>query len=102
MRKRGDHVRGFDVGETVVRRDMYLGRVWSEQALRVIEDSDAELVTACGPGAEARWASLYAKARAGDARAVRTPAFDAMATGEWELAPGLWQDTELLLRKPPT
>jgi hypothetical protein len=32
---------------------------------------------------------------------VRTEAFEAMATGEWELAPGWWQDTELLLWKPP-
>jgi hypothetical protein len=44
--------------------------------------------------------SPYAKARAGNDRAVRTAAFDAMATGEWELVPGLWQDTELLLWKP--
>ncbi|MFD8421032.1 DUF402 domain-containing protein [Streptomyces sp. NPDC059466] len=35
-------------------------------------------------------------------RSVRTEAFDAMATGEWELAPGMWQETELLLWKPPT
>ncbi|MFF4229676.1 DUF402 domain-containing protein [Streptomyces sp. NPDC001820] len=32
---------------------------------------------------------------------MRTEAFEAMATGEWELAPGRWQDTELLLWKPP-
>lgn len=25
-----------------------------------------------------------------------------MATGEWELAPDQWQDTEPLLWKPPT
>ncbi|MDX3696333.1 DUF402 domain-containing protein [Streptomyces europaeiscabiei] len=32
---------------------------------------------------------------------MRTEAFDAMATGEWEIAPGVWQETELLW-KPPT
>ncbi|MET8012880.1 hypothetical protein ABZU86_13455 [Streptomyces sp. NPDC005271] len=32
---------------------------------------------------------------------MHTEAFDAMATGEWELAPAAWQDTELLLWKPP-
>ncbi|MFC8826992.1 DUF402 domain-containing protein [Streptomyces sp. NPDC057137] len=94
-------MRTFDVGETVTRRDMYRGRVWSAQAMRVIADTDEALVTACVPGAEVRWASLYAKARDDDDRSVRTSAFDAMATGEWELAPGVWQDTEVLLWKPP-
>jgi hypothetical protein len=88
------------MGKTVVRRDVYRGRVWSEQALRVIADTGEVLVTACRPGAEALWPSLYTESRAGDDRAVRTAAFDVMATGEWELAPGLWQDTELLLWKP--
>ncbi|WP_254708113.1 DUF402 domain-containing protein [Streptomyces lunaelactis] len=95
-------VRSFDVGETLVRRDVHRsGRVWSKQALRVIADSPEALVSACSPGAEALWPSLYAKARADDDRSVRTEAFEAMATGEWELAPGRWQDTELLLWKPP-
>jgi hypothetical protein len=94
-------MRSFDVGESVVRRDVYRGRVWSEQALRVVEDSCAALVTACCPGAEALWPSLYAKARAGGDPSARTEAFDAMATGEWDLVPGVWQDTDLLLWKPP-
>ncbi|UFQ19938.1 DUF402 domain-containing protein [Streptomyces huasconensis] len=33
---------------------------------------------------------------------MRTKAFDAMAMGMWELADALWQETELLLWKPPT
>lgn len=94
-------MRVFDVGKTVVRRDVYRGRVWSEQALRVIEDTSAALVTACRPGAQARWPSLYVKSRHEEDRSLRVEAFEAMATGEWELAPGLWQDTELLLWKPP-
>ncbi|MFF4229675.1 hypothetical protein [Streptomyces sp. NPDC001820] len=49
-------VRYFDVGETVVRRDVHRGgRVWSELALRVIADSTEALVSACLPGAEALW-----------------------------------------------
>jgi hypothetical protein len=95
-------MRSFDAGETVVRRDVHrTGRVWSEQALRVVADTSEALVTACAPGAEARWPALYAKARADGDRSVRTEAFDAMATGEWELEPGAWQETELLLWKPP-
>uniref|UniRef100_A0AAU2AF25 DUF402 domain-containing protein n=1 Tax=Streptomyces sp. NBC_00093 TaxID=2975649 RepID=A0AAU2AF25_9ACTN len=95
-------MRRFETGQTVVRRDVYRsGRVWSEQALRVVADTGAALVTACAPGAEARWPALYAKARADGDRSVRTEAFEAMAAGEWELADSRWQETELLLWKPP-
>ncbi|MER5777345.1 DUF402 domain-containing protein [Streptomyces sp. NPDC002039] len=92
----------FEAGATVVRRDVHRsGRVWSEQALRVVADTGEALVTACAPGAQTRWPALYAKARVDGDRSVRTEAFDAMATGGWELVPGVWQETELLLWKPP-
>ncbi|MFF3342985.1 hypothetical protein [Streptomyces flavidovirens] len=95
-------VETFKTGEIVVRRDVHRsGRVWSEQALRVLADTGEALVTACAPGAEARWPTLYAKARTEGDRSVRNEAFDAMATGEWDLAPGAWQDAELLLWKAP-
>ncbi|MYR86285.1 DUF402 domain-containing protein [Streptomyces sp. SID685] len=96
-------MRGFETGQTVVRRDVHRsGRVWSELALRVVADIGEALVTACAPGAQARWPSLYAQARAEGDRSVRTEAFEAMATGEGELAAGMWQETDLLLWKPPT
>ncbi|MFF2812622.1 DUF402 domain-containing protein [Streptomyces sp. NPDC058000] len=92
----------FEVGQTVVRRDVHrTGRVWSEHALRVLADTDQALVTACAPGAETRWPDLYAKARTAGDRAARTEAFEAMATGEWDLADGLWDETELRMWKPP-
>ncbi|MFD3651616.1 DUF402 domain-containing protein [Streptomyces cyaneofuscatus] len=95
-------MRGFETGQTVVRRDGHRsGRVWSELALRVVADTGEALVTACAPSAQARWPALYAQARAQEDRAVRTEAFDAMAAGEWELAAGMWQETDLLLWKPP-
>ncbi|MGR3932402.1 DUF402 domain-containing protein [Streptomyces sp. BRA346] len=92
----------FEVGQTIVRRDVHQGRVWTAQALRVIADTDTALVTACCPGAEALWPSLYARARRTGEPSVRTEAFEAMATGEWELAPAVWQETVLMLWKPPT
>ncbi|WP_405774740.1 DUF402 domain-containing protein [Streptomyces sp. NBC_00859] len=96
-------MRTFEAGERAVRRDVHRGgRVWSEKALRVIADTSEALVTACAPGAQTLWPSLYAKDRADDDRSVRTEAFDAMAAGEWGLVPGVWQETELLLWKPPT
>ncbi|MGV9690573.1 DUF402 domain-containing protein [Streptomyces sp. NPDC003444] len=96
-------MRGFEAGETVVRRDVHrTGRVWSEQALRVLADTDEALVTACAPGAEARRPALYARARDEGDRSVRAEAFEALATGEWELVDAVWQETDLLLWKPPT
>ncbi|MFC7924525.1 DUF402 domain-containing protein [Streptomyces cinereoruber] len=96
-------MRRFETGQTVIRRDVHRsGRVWSELALRIIDDTDEALVTACAPGAQARWPALYAQSRVQGDRSVRTEAFDAMATGEWELAAGVWQETDLLLWKPPT
>ncbi|WP_437012907.1 DUF402 domain-containing protein, partial [Streptomyces sp. enrichment culture] len=93
----------FKPDQTVVRRDVHSsGRVRSEPALRVIADTGEALVTACAPGAQARWPALYVKARAQADRSVRTDAFDAMATGVWELAGAVWQETDLLLWKPPT
>ncbi|MFJ9469345.1 DUF402 domain-containing protein [Streptomyces caniferus] len=95
-------MRSFEVGETVVRRDVHRsGRVWSEHALRVLADTSEALVAACAPGAEVRWAALYTKARAVGDRSVRTEAFHVMVTGEWELTDSRWQQTELLLWKPP-
>ncbi|MEU4272938.1 DUF402 domain-containing protein [Streptomyces sp. NPDC026092] len=92
----------FETGQTVVRRDVHRsGRVWSEQALRVVADTSEVLVAACVHGAEARWPALYAKARDDGDRSVRTEAFEAMAAGEWELAAAVWQETDLLLWKPP-
>ncbi|MER7833878.1 hypothetical protein [Streptomyces sp. NPDC095602] len=83
----------FKPDQTVVRRDVHgSGRVRSEQALRVIADTGEALVTACAPGAQARWPALYVKARAQADSSMRTDAFDAMATGVWELAGAVWQE----------
>ncbi|MET9877613.1 DUF402 domain-containing protein [Actinacidiphila glaucinigra] len=90
-------------GQTAVRRDVdRCGRVWSEHALRVLDDTSTGLVTACAPGAHTRWPVPYARARAAGELSARTDAMDALATGQWELTPGRWQDTELRMWKPPT
>ncbi|MFJ2598972.1 hypothetical protein [Streptomyces erythrochromogenes] len=52
-------------------------------------------------GAEVRWPALYAKARDDGDRSVRTEAFEAMATGRWDLVAAVWRETDLLLWKPP-
>ncbi|WP_411104197.1 DUF402 domain-containing protein [Streptomyces sp. cmx-4-9] len=91
----------FGTGETVVRRDVYRGRVWSAQAQRVIADTPEALVTACAPGAEVLWPTPYAATRADSTGAGRLAPFDALASGEWALTAARWQETEVLLWKPP-
>ena len=91
-------MRSFETGQTVVRRDVHRsGRMWSEQALRVLTDTGEALVTACAPGAPARWPALYAQARTAGDRSLRREALDAMASGRWDLADAVWQETDLLL-----
>jgi hypothetical protein len=52
-------VTSFTAGQTVVRRDVHRGgRVWSEHALRVVEDTGEALLAACAPGAGTRRPSL--------------------------------------------
>ncbi|MFE4016612.1 DUF402 domain-containing protein [Streptomyces sp. NPDC059101] len=95
-------MRTFEIGQTLARRDVHrTGRVWSEHALRVLADTNQALVTACMPGAETRWPTLYARARTAGDPTARIKAFDAMAAGEWGLMPGQWQETELRMWKPP-
>ncbi|SEM68287.1 DUF402 domain-containing protein [Streptacidiphilus jiangxiensis] len=91
----------FEPGETVVRRDLFRGRVWSATALRVVEDTDQALVTACRPGAEAMASRTYVQSRATGDDADRKQAIPDLAAGSWELAPWHWQQTVLLMWKPP-
>jgi hypothetical protein len=94
-------VERFAAGETVVRRDMFRGRVWSAHALRVIEDTDQALVTATRPGAEAMASTIYLESRRTGDDTVRKRAVPDLAAGTWELARWHWQQTVLLMWKPP-
>ncbi|WP_019061419.1 DUF402 domain-containing protein [Streptomyces prunicolor] len=91
----------FDVGQTVQRRDVFRGRVWSAQALRVVEDTPAALVTCAWPGAGVRVPAAYVRARRGETTVLREEAVRQLAAGTWTLSAGEWQDTVLLLWKPP-
>jgi hypothetical protein len=49
----------FEAGDTVVRRDVFRGKVWSAHALRVIQDTPEVLVAGCLPGAELMAATTW-------------------------------------------
>ncbi|WP_370192616.1 DUF402 domain-containing protein [Streptacidiphilus sp. MAP5-52] len=85
----------------MVRRDVFRGRVWSATALRVVEDTDQALVTACWPGAEAMASRTYVQSRATGDDTVRKQAIPDLVAGTWELVRWNWQQTVLLMWKPP-
>jgi len=78
----------LEAGETVVRRDIYSGRVWSAAALVVVDDSPDELVAVRMPGSEWIGAAGYP----GHER-VQT----AFTTGSWDLERYRWSATWGLL-----
>lgn len=94
-------MQSFTPGQTVQRRDMWQGRVWSTQALRVIDDSATALVTAAWPGAEVRVPDSYAQARRSGITAERGEAVRQLAAGAWHLTATAWEETVLLLWKAP-
>ncbi|MFJ8018744.1 DUF402 domain-containing protein [Streptomyces sp. NPDC096311] len=97
----GGGMRCFTPGQTVQRRDMWHDQVWSTQALRVIDDSATALVTAMWPGAEVRVPDSYARSRRSAHMAERGDVIRQLAAGTWTLTDTCWQDTVLVLWRPP-
>ncbi|MFE9745267.1 DUF402 domain-containing protein [Saccharothrix saharensis] len=94
-------MKSFEPGTTVVRRDVFRGKVWSTYALRVLEDTPDALVVACRPGAEVRAPTTWIEwLRTGEG-AVRERALPDLAAGRWRLGPWTWRDAALLLWNPP-
>ncbi|MEY9840647.1 DUF402 domain-containing protein [Streptacidiphilus sp. EB103A] len=91
----------FQPGQTVVRRDVFHGRVWSAHALHVVEDTDQALVTVSRPGAEALASTTYLESRRTGDDTVRKQAIPSLAAGTWMLERWQWESTVLLMWKPP-
>lgn len=86
----------FAEGETVVRRDVFRGKVWTATPNRVIRDDDDRLVLACWPGviglAPTTWIEWL---ETGNER-IRNQAGPNLAAGEWELARWTWRENARL------
>jgi Protein of unknown function (DUF402) len=94
-------MRRFEPGETVVRRDVFGGSVWSAHALRALEDRADALVTACRPGAETLMATTFIESQPTGDDATRKQALPDLAAGRWQLDRWLWRDTALLMWNRP-
>jgi len=83
----------FDEGDTVTRRDVLDGQVFSAAPHRVLHDTGDELLLAHWPGIAARaprtWTGWL---RTGD-ESVRKQALPDLAARTWELDDWVWRDT---------
>lgn len=88
--------RPFSPGTTVVRRDVFGGRLWSAEPRRVLSDDENGLLLAHWPGVPSRNATTWVDyLLAGDDR-IRKQALPNLAAGRWDLTDWTWRDTNVL------
>ncbi|MET9020365.1 DUF402 domain-containing protein [Actinopolymorpha sp. NPDC004070] len=93
---------GFATGSTVVRRDVFRGRVWTATPFRVVSDNGDLLALTVWPGA-LRLAPTHQAALSSPRReeVVRDIALPNLANGKWELTAWTWRtNTKLTLAQP--
>lgn len=97
-----DAYAAFATGSTVVRRDVFRGRVWTATPFRVVSDSRDLLALAVWPGA-GRLAPTHQAALSSSRRdeTVREIALPNLASDKWELTVWTWRtNTKLTLVEP--
>ncbi|GII52578.1 hypothetical protein Pth03_09670 [Planotetraspora thailandica] len=83
----------FDVGETVVRRDVFREKTWTASPQRVLLDDGERLALACWPGAVSLAPTDWILwLRTGDP-VVRKQTIHNLASGRWRLGRWIWRDT---------
>ena len=83
----------FRPGGTAVRRDVFRGKVWSDHALRVVEDTAEALVPGCRPGAELLVPTSWIEWLRTGEETARTRALPNLAQGNWQLGQWTWRST---------
>jgi protein associated with RNAse G/E len=91
----------FEAGQTIVRRDVFHGRIWSAHALRTGSDTEAALVAAACPGAETQVSATFSESLRTGNDTLRKQAVPNLAAGTWQLDRRLWTDTVCLYWSPP-
>jgi hypothetical protein len=86
----------FVAGATVVRRDVYGGRIWSATPKRVIADDGYSLVLARWPGVRMMGPVSWVASHRDGTGAQRLRAVRELASGHWDLAPWIWSETTVL------
>ena len=94
-------MRRFQPGESAVRRDVFRGKVWSAQALHVVEDGAEALVVGCLPGADVLAPTTWIEWLLTGDEEARIRALPNLADGSWRLGRWSWRDTAHLQWVPP-
>jgi predicted RNA-binding protein associated with RNAse of E/G family len=85
------HVEPFVVGSSVIRRDIWFGKVWSAWPARVVDDDGQTLTFVVWPGVNglvtSRWVTWF---QSGD-RTIRDQFVGDLSSRSWELAHWAWQ-----------
>ena len=86
----------FAVGATVIRRDVYRGRVWTVYPTRVVEHAPYALVLAHWPGVRVLVPTTWTAWLRGAGDGMREQAVPNLARGSWEVEPWTWHTTTWL------
>jgi len=98
FRTKGDHTRGmtFDVGQTVVRRDVRRGgRIGAVTTARVVSDGPEGLLTWTGPGSQTMWCTTL------DGESVRKYSLVERENTALMLSPSEWTGGGVLMLTLP-
>lgn len=86
----------FDEGSTVVRRNVFRGKVVSAWPCRLVYDTGAELAWACLPGVEVLAQTTYIEGlRTGD-ESLRDRTLSELAAGDWTLGTSIIRHSTIL------
>jgi protein associated with RNAse G/E len=91
----------FAAGSTVLRRDVFRGKVWTATPMRVVVDSCSELVLCHWPGTQMLAPTTWTRwLRTGD-DAVRKQAIPNLAVTKWDLEQWTWRSTTVVTQLCP-
>jgi hypothetical protein len=86
----------FPTGSTVVRRDIFNGKIWTAAAHRVLADNGQQLSLACWPGSPSYVPTTWIRWLHDRDDATRQEGIPHLASGQWQLGAWTWQDTATL------
>jgi predicted RNA-binding protein associated with RNAse of E/G family len=86
----------FTPGSTVIRRDVFRGKLWSAEPRRVLNDDGDGLLLAHWPGVRSRNAGTWIDYLLNGDDRTRKQALADLAAHRWELTDWTWRDTIVL------
>ena len=81
-------------GTTVIRRDVFDGRVWSAYPTRVLEETTRRMTLVQWPGVTVMVPVTWIRWLEGGPEALRLETLPQLAAKRWELGPWVWRSTQ--------